>query len=151
MLLSHLRRRATLSGTLILMTGCAQDPGFVPTSPDDCILLCALVHSLTGEADPAPRPSVSTPVKKQEHRLKTRPSGSIHLVQRTTEKPSTAPQETEPVRKALDATPVAIQGQPGQSANDPMERPAPYLQLPGSAPIAEVTSHFLARETSTSR
>ena len=142
MFLFHLKRSAAISGTLVLMVGCAQDPGVViPTTADNCILLCALIRSLTGEAEPEP-PAPIKPVKKV-HVAKARTPVASRRARRQ-ESPEATVEKTIS-SETVEASPASETRVPRDTPVASDELSTGFVHLPGSTSIAQVTSHFVPR------
>lgn len=154
----RVRTGAVLCGVATLAAGCAQEPGVVPGTPDNCILICAVVRSLTASANPTPS---AQPMPLAKTREAKKPAGRPIVPQSVARADADA---GPPLRRGIEepaaaATPIAVappaavasrsaapsDRAPKRSAAVPPSGPG-YLRMPGSAPIELVTSRFVPRD-----
>lgn len=144
------KRRARVTAVVVpalalVLSGCGQDPGVVPGEPDHCVLICAVVRSITGEPERPPEAPPPPSLAKPKRTAKSRP-GRVQAPREA----SGRSMNHQALRGELGTTPAAVSPPVSQTFEPKFPSPAaPALgPIPGSVAIDPDPSQFVPRAPS---
>ena len=114
----------------LALTGCAEVSKTAPYPEPECVLLCALIRSLAGDAEPVPAAPSAKP-EPQKSKVRASHKSPHHRSGHR------QPQAAEP-----NASAPVPQPNSGMALEPPASQGEGWIQLPGSSPIEGNTDRF---------